>query len=341
MHKRLFGSLLHKYMSEYISECTELNLSPKTQKSRKEVLFRYYAFLKCRQFTIKTAREYFSELTASGWKYTSVNCERKVIKSFLNFLERRKYIKADQNFTKEIQLARIKGDTEPESLPSMETAEQIILAGCEAGPGDNARNQAIKKEMELGLRFALRTGLRISELLSLKGKHLYPDSEVPSYHVMGKGGNWYLLPLPSDMVEAMRGRTDKARVFPITAETCNLVLKRGCKRLRVNYRITCHSLRKIFTTSTLSAGAPLAQTSKILRHTNPSLTLNVYSKFSCQDLAKTQNLYSPLVRKTLKASDKFEYIESIVKSAIENDGRLTMEVVKNETEIVIKVKEGR
>lgn len=83
--------------------------------------------------------------------------------------------------------------------------------------------------MREALRFILRTGLRINELLMLKGSDLNLYDNPPTFWVLSKGGNRELLPLPKDMLEELKTRQRMSAFFKLRkkpAMMCYSVVQR-------------------------------------------------------------------------------------------------------------------
>ena len=211
-----------------------------TLRNKKDILGKLIPFLNGRPLTFETCREYAFFMYKNGWN--APNSRVNIIKNlraFINFLYDRGYIQV--NFSK--KLIKPKVVRPPLRLPSEVDTEACIIAGTEPGAGDNLRNERIKGETRLCLQFILRTGLRISEALGLKGQDLSPFDDQPSFQVRSKGGKISLLPIPDDMVEEMKQRIKKQRVFNATENTCNKNLKDGMSKLGIKIPLTCHKLK--------------------------------------------------------------------------------------------------
>lgn len=243
----LQGQKLQQAYDDFIiNYSTEKGLAQKTINNKKDILGKLLPFLKNRPLTFETCREYSFFMYENGWN--KPNSRANIIKNlraFINFLYERGYI--EENFSK--KLIKPKIIRPPLRLPSEIDAEKSIIAGTEPGQGDNTRNKKIKAETRLCLRFILRTGLRISEALHLKGQDLSPFDEQPSFQVRSKGGKISLLPIPDDMIKEMKLRANKLRVFEATEKTCNKNLKVGIIKLGINIPLTCHKLRDIYSLS--------------------------------------------------------------------------------------------
>ena len=186
-------------------------------KNKQDVLKKLIPFLDGRPLTFETCREYAFFMYENGWNKPNsrVNIIEN-LRAFINFFFERGYIQ--ENFSK--KLIKPKVVREPLRLPSEVDAEKCILAGTEPGKYDNARNIKIKAETRLCLQFVLRTGLRISEALNLKGSDINPSDDEPSFQVRSKEGKISLLPIPSDMIEEMKKGINRKRVFEAIDKTC-------------------------------------------------------------------------------------------------------------------------
>ncbi|GHO98366.1 tyrosine recombinase XerD [Reticulibacter mediterranei] len=322
----LQGQKLQQAYDDYIHNYSiEKGLEIKSIRNKKRVLDKLLPFLNGRPLTFETCREYAFYLYENGWTAPNSRvCIIKNLRAFINFLYDRGYI-AD-NFAK--KLVKPKVIRPPLRLPSEIDAEKCIIAGTEPGPADRARSKRIKAETRLCLQFLLRTGLRVSEALHLQGQDLSPFDDQPSFQVRSKGGRISLLPIPEDMIEEMKKRVRKKRVFEATADTCNKNLRDGMKKLNITLPLTCHKLRDIYSLSRLRRKNPLQLVSRTLRHSSVSITDKYYSDYILDDLVGTIN-DSPLIKKSLPAEQLVERGVDAFRKAIGNDNRIYIEVTKD------------
>src|SRR5258708_18616626 len=292
----LQGQKLQQAYHDYIVNYSlEKGLEATTIDNKKDALKKLLPFLDGRPLNFETCREYAFFMYEHGWdKATSRVMLIKNLRAFINFLYDREYIK--DNFSRKLVMPKVV--REALRLPSEADAEKCIFAGTEAGIGDRARSKRIKAETRLCLQFILRTGLRVSEALSLSGKDLSPFDEQPSFQVRSKGGKISLLPIPSDMVEHMKERVNRKRVFEARGETCNKNLEDGVKKLGLSFHLTCHKLRDIYSLSRLRRGNSLQLVSRTLRHSSVAITDKFYSDYILDDLVGTIN-DSPLNKNAL------------------------------------------
>lgn len=330
----LNNSTLRKAIIEFTEVYPkELNLQPTTVKNKRNAANRLLAYLGSKPFSLETVRDYIASINKKGWKVSSVRNEIKNIKALAAFLYKRKYMKI--NIAPDI--ASPKQHKDPLRLVSPDIAEKIIIAGTDIGKGDRSRSIRIKKETQLALRFILRTGLRISEIQKLRGEDLNLNDDPPTFFVHSKGGDMELMPFPRDMVEELKDRRDRERVFEITQETCNDVLQRGAKILGITQRMTNHTLRHIFATSSLKNGIPLPVVSRLLRHDNIGITDEVYTHYDISDLSFALN-NQPIIRQGLTADEMFDTVERAIKqTGIVKDKRFKSELSREKDTLVIKL----
>lgn len=202
---------LKRAINDYIvNYSAEANLAPSTVLNKKDTLKRLIAFLDGRPFNLNTCREYLAYMYTHGWKTPNSRLDLvRVLRAFVNFLHKYNYIK--ENFAH--KLIKPKVPKREFDYVEPELVEKNILAGTEYSPFDNERNRKIKDEMRVGLRFLLRTGLRINELVTLKGNDLNLYDKPPTFWVISKGGNREILPIPIDMIEELKNRINNTRLF--------------------------------------------------------------------------------------------------------------------------------
>lgn len=309
----------HNFITDYSEE---KGLSIKTIKNKQQALDDLLPFLNGRPLTPENCREYIKFKFKNGWK--SGNSRTNIVKNvraFVHYLFKRKYI--PENFALELEKPKV--IRKPLKLVSEQQAYDMILAGTEPGPGDNSRNARIKAESRQCLLLFLFSGLRVKEGLELKGDDLLPYDDEPSMYITSKGGKTSLMPIPSNMVEEMKLRVKKRRVFETTRETLNKHLKDGGKKLGIPIIITCHRLRDIYSLTRLRRKQPLPLVSRTLRHSSVLITDKYYSDYVLTDLVPVVN-DSALIIKSLPAKEKISKALQEFQNIIDKDTGIYVEV---------------
>lgn len=306
---------IRRFVEDY---SLELGLSLDTQKNKRNSMRRFVGFLREKPLDPDNCREYFAYLRRRGWQPSSVANEIRVVRAFINFLYKRGYI--EQSFAKDLILPKV--FRKILDIVPAETAERIIIAGTEPSPFDNRIAKSAKIETRLALRFALRTGLRISELVGLRSQDV--NLEAETFLVKSKGGDFNVMPLPPEMVRELRPRLKNEKLFQVGKETLNIALNRGGKILNLTRRITCHSLRHTFCTTLLKNGIPLQIVSRLMRHSSIKITDETYSHYNTEDLKQALITGHPLLRGALSDNDWLRLVEAAVKrTGVMDVGRFT------------------
>lgn len=308
--KRLLSAI-----EEYRQQGFAQNLRPTTMKGRLVILKGLVDFLNKKPLNLENTRAFLTHLRARGWQPSSVNVATKVVRAFVNFLFKRKYI--SENFSRDLVLAKI--PRKYKELIAPEVVEKIIDAGSQPSKIDNQRSKVAKRDGKPALKFMLRTGLRVAELCSLTGSRLQLNDDPPKFIVTSKGGDEEILIVPNDMVEVLRPRVGRDKVFAVTPGGLNRLLKRGAKRLGITTRITCHLLRHIFASERVKSGVPLQVVQRLLRHKSIEVTNQVYSHYDMGDLAAAINS-QPIVRVGLTPIQKLEEFKKDVRKLLEKHG---------------------
>jgi integrase len=141
------------------------------------------------------------------------------------------------------------------------------------------------------------TGLRVGELAELTVADVHLDARTPHIDLparLTKNGEDATIPLRADLVELLRrrveGRPPDAPLYRIPAD----FIKRfnaDCKRAGIPKRdrrgrtVDLHALRTTFGTHLAAAGVPLTTAQKLMRHSDPKLTANIYTDPHLLDMA--------------------------------------------------------
>ena len=177
---------IREHIDTYVTQhSAELNLSAHTIKNKTNVFKRLLKFLGDKPLMLETVNEYLADMRNRNVTPISIKDEIRNIKAFTNYLYKKDIL--TDNWGKQIVIP--KTPRKPEALVSAEKAEEIIFAGTEFGTSDHVLHRRQKTEMRFALRFMLRTGIRIGELLQIKGKDLYVLDDEPKVLIHSKGGN--------------------------------------------------------------------------------------------------------------------------------------------------------
>jgi integrase/recombinase XerD len=187
------------------------------------------------------------------------------LKSFYSFAMKIGYIRFD--FTRPLRLPRFKG-TLAERILSEEEIQKIIAG--EADP----RNK-------LMLRFFFVTGVRVSELCSLKWKDLQTRTDGGQVTVFGKGNRTRVVlipePLWSDLIRFRGTALDHGPVFRSrkgghlnAGHVLRLVKKAGLSA--INKNTCCHAFRHSHATIAMEHGASITLVQATLGHASLAVT---------------------------------------------------------------------
>lgn len=171
---------------------------------------------------------------------------------------------------------------------------------------DAILNNCTNKEIKLCFAFMAFCGLRISETLNLKWENL-TDTTIEI--INGKGGKNAVLPLSNKIKEQIRlykestkaTFKDSDKIIKIPLSTINDELKRTCKKAGIDGHNHLHKFRHSFASNLLRNGGNIIAVSKLMRHSSPSMTLDIYSHILPNDLDQTLNL---LDGKTTKEGER-------------------------------------
>lgn len=195
------------------------------------------------------------------------------------------------------------------TLPRFLTEEEIasLLAATDADTSSmGKRNQAI-------LYVLYGTGMRISELVTLKVSHVHWESNMLS--VDGKGGKERMIPVPGPVMDLLREYMDTTRraylashgvqddpyVFsayyggcckPLTRQACWNLLKMVWKKTGNKKNISPHQLRHSLATHLLKQGADLRSLQLILGHENLA-TVQIYTHVEMSHLRSVYDKKHP------------------------------------------------
>lgn len=289
---------------EYLAEASYKGDTSASLRNKKQMLYQYAAFAGEEGYSLELVKKFFFSFSERHLKRNTIRTAVRLLTTFTKYLFKKKFLESD--FSDQFVMPR--EEFKEFHLLSIEMTEKAIFAGTKPGRGDNSRNRNIKlNECRPGLQFILRTGLRNFELRNIKGSDLELDGETPRVRIHSKGGRSEYIPVPMDMLEFLRLRQNRDRVFCVSAELLNTAIKRGCTKLGV-HTINVHDLRHTFATHLLVTGVPIQEVSRLLRHKSVLITDRYYSHYLMKDLSRAMNSNHALIRHGISDDLKADYI---------------------------------
>lgn len=162
------------------------------------------------------------------------------------------------------------------SLPEVLTKDEVkLLFSC----------ASTKKGLFI-MKLLYGSGLRVSELVSLKSKDVDLDSGS-AWVRSGKGGKDRLIILPKTLLKSFRKFLKNEFVLsglkggPLSVRSVQETVKRAAKKAKIRKHVTPHTLRHSFATHLLEAGNDLRVIQELLGHSNLQTT-QIYTHISSE-----------------------------------------------------------
>ena len=281
-----------KYFFDFLEN--DKKLSDNTLQSYKRDLKQFKRYIEACEINYNHVKEedikdYIKELQEEGKKASSISRCIASIRSFYQFVLKRKKIKVDP--TANIQSPKIE-----KRVPSVLTSKEVELLLDQ--PKDVDLKGTRDKAM---LEFAYATGMRVTEIISLN----IDDVNLEEGYVTCKTGNKQrTIPLGTMSLNALKEYVDDARDVLIknddekalfvnvnggrlTRQGFWKIIKYYKEQEHITKDITPHVLRHSFATHLLQNGADLKAIQTMLGHSDISST-QVYMQFQDEGL---KNIY--------------------------------------------------
>ena len=217
------------------------------------------------------------------------------LKRLYRYLLREHYIESDP--TLEIDSPKL-----PRSLPKTLTEEDVdaLLSAADGGTAIGLRDKAM-------LETLYASGLRVSELVTMKGPQLSQDMGV--VRVMGKGSKERLVPIGEEALNWLRRYLDEGRpaildgrqtdALFVTARGQSMtrqafwhLIRRYAAKAGIRKPISPHTLRHAFATHLLNHGADLRVVQMLLGHADISTT-QIYTHVARERLKQLHARHHP------------------------------------------------
>ena len=238
--------------------------------------------------------QYISYLFSQNLKSTSVNRKISSLKTFFNFLLKKKLINVNP-FADQIMPKK------PISLPKSISEDDVVKL-LDAPKPDSLIGLRDKAMLEL----LYASGVRISELVNIKFSDL--DLERNIIKVFGKGSKERLVPFGEDAAQCISAYIDERKKNKDIASIKYIFLnnrgskisrhafwhrlKEYCLVIGLKRDISPHTLRHAFATHLLNRGADLRSVQVLLGHSDLSTT-QIYTHIAKQRLSELVKKHHP------------------------------------------------
>ncbi len=239
--------------------------------------------LECNIIDEKVIRDFKAHLQEKGNKPATVTKALQVFRIFVNRLRKVGLIETDPFAG--VKIGRV--FTRRGFLTTREL-KQLYLSFSD----NHARLTEKEQECIRIFLFSCFTGLRYSDLCSLKASEIYDWKIRKQTH---KTGEVVYIPIPVQARLLLPSKLSGCEPVFRVVENCtfNRRLRKAAKKLGFTKYIHCHLARHTFATTCISLGIPLPATSKLLGHRNLDTTL-IYAKYVDTFLDKEMRKFNRL-----------------------------------------------
>lgn len=281
--------------------------------------------------------DYLKSLSAKGRSLDTLNHQVRAVKAFCNWMV------AEKRLT-ENPISRFpmyNPDTDRRHKRRALTADEIqrLLAAASTGVFTKGLTG---HERYLIYRLAIETGLRWSEIRSLCIASFMLPGESPTVtieakHAKNRKRETQALSqeLAGQISEHFAQRMDKELAFPgMSITKAAAMIRHDLKRAGITYKdglgraADFHALRHTFGTLLCRAGIPLATAQRLMRHSDPKLTSNIYNHVEDSDKTEAIKKISEITGHNFTNMEKVEPESPI--NVTENDMPDAANVVRKE-----------
>lgn len=239
-----------------------------------------------KELTTPILRSWLASMKEAGTETRSINRKVSALRSFFRFHKKKGTV--DRDPSQPLKLLKT-GKRLPSFLKEEQTGEVL-------DEGEELDNWKSRTGL-LILAILYNTGLRVSELVELRERHV--DAHLQQIKVLGKGNKERIIPLKKEMLDELREYRDaKRREFEKFNNEYLLVNSRG-QRLNVKYvyrevrerlgglkqvsKKSPHVMRHTFATHLVNNGADLNAVKELLGHASLAAT-QVYTHNTIEKL---------------------------------------------------------
>jgi integrase/recombinase XerD len=282
---------------------TEKRVSENTFTAYRQDLNQLKAFCKSKRITLKTLttdklKEFLRYLKDNG---ISARSQARKIATFKGLFAYGAARCDLIDYAHELHTPKLKKE-----LPTALSEDEVMRLFSQA----EKDNSLTGKRNVVMLYSMYVTGMRVSELISLKITDIHRDASVIS--IEGKGGRQRMVPLPEGILQMVCDYIDETRsgilqkqtsewLFPVrygkkikalTRQAFWLIIKQIWKQAGINRPMSPHTLRHSFATHMLQKGANLRSLQILLGHEQLT-TVQVYTHVDTSYLRSIYNKKHP------------------------------------------------
>jgi integrase/recombinase XerC len=245
-----------------------------------------YGEVEVKELTTPMLKSWLASLKEAGTESRSINRKISALRSSFRYFKRMSFITKDP--TRVLKLMKT-GKRLPSFLKEDQTGQVLEDAGEEQGW------KVLTADLILGILY--NTGLRVSELVTLKERHV--DTHLQQLKVLGKGNKERIIPVKKELLDEIAAYRDlKRQEFEEFDAEFLLVNTRG-QRLNVKYvyrqvrdrmeglkqvsKKSPHVMRHTFATHLVNNGADLNAVKELLGHASLAAT-QVYTHNTIEKL---------------------------------------------------------
>lgn len=305
---------MDNYLKEYhYYLISEMRLSNNTWQSYESDVKKYIEFIvknykitNPQDIQIDHLKKYIDSLHRKNIEPSSQSRKLSAIKSFHKFLLKEKYVSS--NIASAIDLPK-----QTKKLPTVLSIEEVdlLLNTLNTSTPLESRNKAM-------IELTYASGLRVSELVSLKLSDLHLDAGFVQVH--GKGNKERIVPVGEIAIDSLNYYLQNSRlqlskkhndyVFingrdggQMTRQAFFLIIKNKVKQAGIKKEISPHKLRHSFASHLLKNGVDLRLIQELLGHEDISTTER-YTHLQNEDMIQKYNYAHPRARKEQKNDDE-------------------------------------
>jgi integrase/recombinase XerC len=230
-------------------------------------------------------RSWMASLKESGLESRSINRKISSVKSFFRYHQRKGTLDSSPAITLKVMKT---GKRLPSFLKEEQTRE---LMAAEVDPTWKGRTEKLLMEI------LYNTGIRVSELVTLKEKHI--DTHQSALKVLGKGNKERIVPLKQELLKIIIDYRNGKKMVLADYDTEYLLVNSNGKKLNTQYAYRAvkhllgelsttskkhpHLMRHTFATQLANNGADLNAIKELLGHSSLAAT-QVYTHNTIEKL---------------------------------------------------------